>query len=55
MVRRQKDIVMVKRAVPKVVVLPNSKRFNARYKRVTKAPLPANVTLSSICKQKAAH
>ena len=53
MVRRQKDIVMVKRAVPKVVVLPNSKRFTARYKRATNALLLANVTLNSICKQKA--
>ena len=46
MVRRCKDIVKVKRAVPKVVVLPNGRRFTGRYKKGTRVPQPANVTLT---------
>ena len=45
MVRRCKDTVMVKRAVPKVVVLPNGRRFTGRYKKGTRVPQHANVTL----------
>ena len=40
MVRRPKDVVLVKRAVPKEVALPNGRRFTAIYKRATRAPLP---------------
>ena len=53
MVRRQKDIDMVKRAAPKVVLLPKGKRFAARYKKETRASLTANVTLNRTYKQRA--
>ena len=46
MVRREKDIDMVKRAAPKVVLLPKDKKFTARYKKETRASLTANVTLN---------
>ena len=39
MIRRRNDIVIVKRAVPKVVILFNGRRFTVRCKRATKAPL----------------
>ena len=45
---------MVKIAVLKVVVLPNGTRFTARYKRATRASLPANITLNRTYKQRAA-
>ena len=44
---------MVKRAVLKIVVLPNSRRFAARYERATRASLPANVMLNRTYKQRA--
>ena len=53
MVRSRKDIVIVKRAVPRLVVLPNSRQFTARYKRATRASLPANVMLNRTDKQRA--
>ena len=47
-------IVMIKRAVPKRVKLPNGRTFLARYKRATRNDLPANVNLIRLYKQKAA-
>ena len=44
MVRSPKDVVLVKRAVPKEVALPNGRQFTAIYKRATRTPLPANAT-----------
>ena len=38
-------IVMVKRQTPKKVMLPNGRKFYARYKPATHADLPANVRL----------
>ena len=46
---------MVKRVVPKVVVLSNGRRFTTRYKRATRASLPANVTLDKTCIQRTAR
>ena len=47
-------IVMVKRQTPKKVMLPNGRKFYARYKRATHADLPANVRLEWPYKQRAA-
>ena len=44
MVRSPKDVVLVKRAVPKEVALPNGRQFTAIYKTATRAPLPAKAT-----------
>ena len=40
------QIVMVKRQNPKRVTLPNGRTFYARYRRATRAELPANVRLN---------
>ena len=45
---------MVKRQTPKKVTLPNCRTFYARYKRATRADLPANVHLERPYKQRAA-
>ena len=45
---------MIKRANPKKVTLPNGRKFYARYKRVTRDALPANVHLVRPYKQRAA-
>ena len=42
---QRNQIVMVKRQNPKRVTLPNARAFYARYKRTTRAELPANVRL----------
>ena len=42
---RRDRIVMVKRANPKRVTLPNGRTFYAKYKHATHADLPANVRL----------
>ena len=47
-------IIMIKRARPKRVTLPNGRTFLARYKRATRANLPANISLSRIYKERAA-
>ena len=47
-------IVMIKRATPKRVRLPNGRTFFARYKRATRDDLPANVNLKRPYKQRAA-
>ena len=54
MTQRRNRIVMIKRANPKKVTLPNGKKFYARYKRVTRDALPANVHLVRPYKQRAA-
>ena len=45
---------MVKRQNPKKVTLPNSRTFYAKYKRTTRAELPANVHLQRGYRQRAA-
>ena len=45
---------MVKRQNPKRVTLPNDRAFYARYKRTTRAELPANVRLERPYRQRAA-
>ena len=45
---------MVKRQNPKRVTLPNDRTFYARYKRTTRAELPANVRLERPYRQRAA-
>ena len=47
-------IIMVRRANPKRVTLPNGRSFLARYRRATRAELPANVRLNRPYKQRAA-
>ena len=54
MTQRRNRIVMIKRANPKKVTLPNGRKFYARYKRVTRDALPANVHLVHPYKQRAA-
>ena len=50
---RRNRIIMVKSDVPKRVTLPNSRAFFARYKRTTRAHLPANIHLARPYKQRA--
>ena len=45
---------MVKRQNPKRVTLPNGRTFYAKYKRTTRAELPANVHLQRAYRQRAA-
>ena len=45
---------MIKRQTPKRVTLPNGRTFYAKYKRTTRAELPANVVLRRGYKQRAA-
>ena len=45
---------MVKRQNPKRVSLPNGRTFYAKYKRTTRAELPANVHLQRSYRQRAA-
>ena len=47
-------IIMIKRAQPKRVTLPNGRTFTARYRRATRADLPSNVNLPRIYKERAA-
>ena len=54
MKERRDRIIMVKRQNPKRVTLPNSKIFYAKYKRATRAELPANVHLQRAYRQRAA-
>ena len=51
---RRDRIMMVRRANPKRVTLPNSRSFLARYRRATRRELPANVHLNRPYKQRAA-
>ena len=51
---RRNRIIMIKRQTPKRVTLPNGRTFFAKYKRTTRAELPANVVLQRGYKQRAA-
>ena len=50
---RRDRIVMVKQQTPKKVTLSNSRTFCTRYKRGTRANLPANVRLEQPYEQRA--
>ena len=54
MKERRNRIIMVKRQNPKRVTLPNGRTFYAKYKRATRAELPANVHLQHAYRQRAA-
>ena len=47
-------IIMIKRATPKRVTLPNGRTFLARYRRATRDDLPPNISLPRIYKERAA-
>ena len=47
-------IIMIKRATPKRVTLPNGRSFLARYRRATRDDLPPNINLPRIYKERAA-
>ena len=47
-------IIMIKRATPKRVTLPNGRTFSARYRRATRNDLPPNVTFPRVYKERAA-
>ena len=44
-------IIMIKRATPKRVTLPNGKTFLARYRRATRDDLPPNISLPKYIKK----
>ena len=47
-------IIMIKRATPKRVTLPDGRTFLARYKRATREDLPPNIKLPRVYKERAA-
>ena len=47
-------IIMIKRAQPKRVTLPDGRSFVARYRRATRDDLPPNITFPRIYKERAA-
>ena len=47
-------IIMIKRAQPKRVTLPNGRTFLARYRRATRDDFPPNVNFPKIYKERAA-
>ena len=47
-------IIIIKRATPKRVTLPNGRTFLARYRRATRDDLPPNISLPRIYKERAA-
>ena len=47
-------IIMIKRATPKTVTLPDGRTFLARYKRATRDDLPPNINLPRVYKERAA-
>ena len=47
-------IIMIKRAQPKRVTLPDGRSFLARYRRATRDDLPPNISLPRIYKERAA-
>ena len=51
---RRNRIIMIKRQNPKRVTLPDGRTFYAKYKRTTRAKLPANILLQRGYKQRAA-
>ena len=46
---------MVKLAIPKIVVLPNSRTFHAKYKRVRPDALPNNVRIRRTYRRRASR
>ena len=50
---RRDRIIMIKRATPKRVTLPNGRTFLARYRRATRDDLPPNVTFPRVYKERA--
>ena len=54
MYNRRNNIVMIKRETPKRVTLPNGRTFYAKYKRVTRDALPANIQIRRRYRQRAA-
>ena len=53
--KRGERIVMMKRETPNWATLTSGRTFVARYKRVTRASLPANMRLRRPYKQRAAN
>ena len=51
---RSNRIIMIKRQARKRVTLTNDRTFYAKYKRTTRAALPANVHLRRAYKQRSA-
>ena len=49
-----RDRIMIKRAQPKRVTLPDGRSFVARYRRATRDDLPPNISLARIYKERAA-
>ena len=47
-------IIMIKRARPKRVTLPDGRTFYAKYRRATRDDLPPNITFPRIYKERAA-
>ena len=47
-------IIMIKRATPKRVTLPDGRTFLVRYRRATRDDLPPNINLPRVYKQRAA-
>ena len=47
-------IIMIRRATPKRVTLPDGRTFLARYRRATRDDLPPNINLPRVYKQRAA-
>ena len=47
-------IIMIKRATPKRVTLPDGRTFLARYRRATRDDLPPNISLPRVYKETAA-
>ena len=54
MVVRKENYVMRKLAVPKRVTLPNGRSFVARYERIKRSELPANICMQRTYRQRAA-
>ena len=52
--RRKENYTMKKLAVPKRVVLPNGRTFFARYKRIKRRELPAEIQMKRTYKQRPA-
>ena len=52
--KRKENYAMKKLAVPKRVVLPNGRTFFARYKRIKRRELPAEIQMERTYKQRPA-
>ena len=53
--RRKENYPMRKLDVPKRVTLPNGRTFYARYERIKRQDLPANIRMKRTYKQRAAR